>query len=70
MPNRTTGRYELTSVGGEEVAAFIPHALPPADPPITVASGLDERLRLAEQALTRLELAGEMKRTRMGASAR
>lgn len=34
MPRRTTGRYERTTVGGgEEVAAFIPHALPPADPP-------------------------------------
>ena len=60
MPKRTTGRYERTTVGGEEVAAFIPLALPPADPPLAVDSALAERLRAAEQALVRLELAGEM----------
>jgi Fic family protein len=60
MPKRTTGRYERTSVGGEEVAAFIPHALPPVQPPIIVDAALGERVRIAEQALVRLELAGEM----------
>lgn len=60
MPKRTTGRYERTTVGGEEVAAYVPHALPPADPPIVVDNDLAERLRAAEQALVRLELAGEM----------
>lgn len=60
MPKRATGRYERTTVGGEEVAAFVPHALPPADPPIAVDAALAERLRAAEQALVRLELAGEM----------
>jgi Fic family protein len=47
-------------VGGEQVAAFVPHALPPADPLIVVDAALAERLRAAEQALGRLELAGEM----------
>lgn len=60
MSKRATGRYERTSVGGEEVAAFVPHALPPADPPIVVDAALAERLRAAEQALVRLGLAGEM----------
>jgi Fic family protein len=60
MPKRATGRYERTTVGGEEVAAFVPHALPPADPPIVIDAALAERLRAAEQALVRLELAGEM----------
>jgi Fic family protein len=60
MPKRTTGRYERTTVGGEEVAAFVPHALPPVAPPIVVDAALAERLRAAEQALVRLELAGEM----------
>jgi Fic family protein len=60
MPKRTTGRYERTSVGGEQVAAFIPHGLPPVDPPVALDAGLTERLRTAEQALIRLELAGEM----------
>ena len=60
MPERATGRYERTTVGGEEVAAFVPDALPPADPPIVVDAALAERLRAAEPALVRLELAGEM----------
>lgn len=47
-------------MGGEQVAAFVPHALPPADPPVVVGAALAERLRAAEQALVRLELAGEM----------
>jgi Fic family protein len=60
MPKRATGRYERTRVGGEQVAAFIPFALPPADPPIAIDAKLAERVRTAEQALIRLELAGEM----------
>ena len=60
MPNRITGRYERTRVGGEEVAAFIPLDLLPADPPIVVGAALAERLGIAEQALLQLELAGAM----------
>ncbi len=60
MPRRITGRHERTTAGGEAVLAFIPHALPPADPPVVVEAGLGERLRAASQALARLELAGEM----------
>lgn len=60
MPKRATGRYERTTVGGEEVAAFVPFALPPADPPVILDVALAEPLRAAEQALVRLELAGEM----------
>jgi Fic family protein len=61
MPKRTTGRYERTTVGGEQVAAFLPHALPPAaPPPLVVDTAVTARLRTAEQALVRLELAGEM----------
>lgn len=59
MSKRTTGRYERTPVGGEEVAAFIPSPLPPARPPVAL-DALAERLRAAEQALVRLDLAGEM----------
>ncbi len=57
---RTTGEYQTTSAGGEHVRAFVPHALPPADPPIVIEGTLAERVRAAEQALVRLELAGEM----------
>jgi len=60
MPKRTTGRYERTTVGGEEVSAFVPLALPPANPPLEISPVLERRLRAAEQALVRLELAGEM----------
>lgn len=59
MPKRATGRYERTTVGGEEIAAFIPLALPP-EPPLAITPALTDRLRAAEQALARLELAGEM----------
>jgi Fic family protein len=58
-PKRATGRYERTVVGGEEIAAFIPAPLPPTRPPLFVEP-LSAQLRAAEQALVRLELAGEM----------
>jgi len=60
MKQRKTGIYERTTVGGEDVAAFIPASLPPTRPKLAVEGPLDERLRAAEQALVRLELAGEM----------
>ena len=60
MSKRETGRYESTSAGGEKVRAFVPHALPPAGPPIVIEGELAERVRAAEQALGRLELAGDM----------
>lgn len=60
MPKRKTGRYERTTVGGEEVAAFIPRELPPRNPTVAMGAEFSERLRAAEHALIRLELAGEM----------
>jgi len=60
MTQRTTGRYERSAAGGEEVAAFVPLPLPPSAPPLAIEGKLAERLRHAEQALTRLDLAGEM----------
>jgi len=60
MIQRATGRYERTVVGGEQAAAFVPNALPPTDPPLVLSGPATERLRAAEQALIRLELAGEM----------
>jgi Fic family protein len=60
MPSRSTGQYERTSIDGEELAAFVPDALPPAHPPIVLDAVLAERVRAAEQALVRLELAGEL----------
>ncbi len=58
--NRTTGKYERTLAGGEEVSAFVPLALPPRDPEIVIDSKTAGRLRTAERALARLNLASEM----------
>src|SRR6202162_6490940 len=60
MSTRSTGRYERSTLAGEEVAAFVPSPLPPADPALLLDSALADRLRAADQALTRLALAGEM----------
>jgi hypothetical protein len=57
---RITGDYERRTVGGEEVAAFVPRPLPPADPPLAVKGRLASLLGHAEQELGRLDLAGEM----------
>ena len=57
---RQTGRYERTHFGGEEVAAFVPEPLRPQNPPLTLDGALLKRLHRAEDALRRLDLAGEM----------
>ena len=60
MGVRETGRYERVAGGGEDVSAFVPYPLPPINPPLTLKGPLADRLRHAEQALARLDLAGEM----------
>lgn len=57
---RQSGRYRRTSVGGEEVAAFVPFPLPPRDPPLLLDGDLTDRLQRAEAALRRLDQAGSM----------
>ena len=57
---RITGTYETTSVAGVEVAAFLPHPLPPSDPVLEMGDRMRDQVRTAEEALRRLELAGEM----------
>lgn len=57
---RTTGRYERNVAGGEEVAAFVPLPLPPREPSLAIDDRISERLRAAEHALARLDLASEM----------
>lgn len=52
MP-RTTGTHVTTAAGGENVRAFVPYALPPADPALDPASYVEQNGR-AEIALTRL----------------
>ena len=60
MPKRKTGRYESVTTGGEKVDAFVPFDLPPARPALVIDGNLEHRLRAAEQALLRLDLAAEM----------
>lgn len=60
MTKRATGRYERTVAGSEEVDAFLPFALPPREPPLAIDDRIDGRLRAAERALARLDLAAEM----------
>lgn len=60
MVRRKTGTRESSTVSGVNVAAFIPAPLPPARPKLAITGELSDRLRAAEQALARLELAGEM----------
>jgi Fic family protein len=57
---RATGQNVVRHVGGEDVATFIPSALPPRDPPLQIDSKRTALLARAEQALARLEVAGEM----------
>ena len=52
MP-RTTGTYVTAAVGGENVRAFIPYALPPSEPALSPVSYVEQNAR-AEVALTRL----------------
>jgi len=49
-----TGLYELTTVGGEQVRAFIPSPLPPVPPP-AMDGGLQALLEAAVLALGRLD---------------
>jgi Fic family protein len=58
-PRRQVGRYERSTVAGEAVSAFLPDPLPPR-PPLALPPDVREKVRLAEQKLSRLELAGEM----------
>jgi len=49
-----TGRYEVTTVGGEQVQAFISKPLPP-DPPVALANSRQPLLERATLALGRLD---------------
>jgi len=57
---RATGRTLRRGVGGEEVATFVPDPLPPQGPPWEVDLKRAKLLARAEQAVARLEVAGEM----------
>lgn len=58
--NRKTGTYRVTNVGGEEVRSFIPHPLPPAEPPLLLDESLQSLLASANAAVAQLSVAGKM----------
>ncbi len=57
---RKTGEYERSTVAGEEVSAFIPHHLPPRDPPLDLGGELAPLLARAQEQIRLLDLAGEL----------
>ena len=59
MP-RATGRYQVTSTLGEQVRAFVPYPLPPADPPLMMDGPVLELHAAAHAAVARLAVAGTM----------
>ena len=59
MP-RQTGRYRLTATLGEQVRAFVPYPLPPADPPLAMDATATKLHADALAALSRLAVAGVM----------
>ena len=57
---RETGIYRTTVAGGERVRAFVPHPLPPANPPLVLDEQLSALLSEAAAALGQLAIAGAM----------
>jgi Fic family protein len=60
MAKRETGTYRTTAAGGEQVQAFLPHPLPPVDPPLVLDKRLTHLLSDAMAAIGRLGVAGAM----------
>ena len=57
---RVTGTYRTTVVGDEKVNAFIPHPLPPRDPPLVIEGDLARLHTEALAAIGQLAVAGAM----------
>ncbi|MCK4342676.1 MAG: Fic family protein [Phycisphaerae bacterium] len=60
MARKTPGTYRATAIAGEQVRAFVPSPLPPADPPLVLDERLTGLLNAAMAALDRLNVAGAM----------
>ncbi len=54
MKRGVTGRYEITSAGGERLEAFVPAPLPPV-PPLVFEGALEQALEPALLAVGRLD---------------
>jgi Fic family protein len=59
MKRGLTGRYEVTTAGGENVRAFVPHPLPPS-PPLDLRGPLQPALERALLAVGRLDSVSEL----------
>ncbi len=59
MP-RVTGTYRITPWDQEQVRAFVPHPLPPADPPLVLSDQTQRRLAEAMVALGKLSVAADL----------
>ncbi len=57
---RQTGEYRVSQTGEEEVRAFVPFPLPPADPSLVLDAAREELHAAAHTALVRLAVAGTM----------
>jgi len=57
---RKTGELRRSAAAGEAVDAFVPYPQPPASPPLELDGELVGRLARADQAVARLDLAGQM----------
>ncbi|MDX2200054.1 MAG: Fic family protein [Phycisphaerae bacterium] len=57
---RETGIYKTTTTAGETIRAFVPHPLPPLNPPLRLQTPLVTRLNAATTAVQRLALAGAL----------
>ena len=57
MRRGSTGHYKITSVGGEQVQAFIPHPLPP-DPPVALSNARQRFARSGRHLALTLTTAG------------
>ncbi len=57
---RITGTYVHSGTSDERVRAFVPHALPPAKPPLILTGAAESLHRDAVAALGRLSVAGRM----------
>ena len=57
---RVTGSYQSVTVGSETVNAFVPHPLPPANPPLVIEGDLAGLHDKALAAIGRLAVAGAL----------
>jgi hypothetical protein len=57
MPDRATGTYEITTVAGKHVHAFLPAPLPPREPDLDLSGQLLDVLTTADRAVARLDVA-------------